>query len=1011
MPDKQVMLGPKTRSFPKSWKDTLKLPKSTFPPRGPPVVERAQLLKQCTVDLYTRQRANQTGEEFILHDGPPYANGDLHVGHALNKILKDITCRFQLLQQKRVRYVPGWDCHGLPIELKALEQWRKQKISGTITGGEGVEEQTKDPLRIRQLARALAQDTVEKQKAQFKDWGVMADWENPWTTMDRGFEVKQLGVFEQMVSQGLIYRRFKPVYWSPSTRTALAEAELEYRDDHVSSAAFVKFPLHTLGNGLRSKLEGKPDDISCVIWTTLPWTLPADRAIGYNPETDYVIANSPKHGQLLMARSRIQEIGSLCDEQIQVILHVKGVDLVGTTYRDSVWDSKSQIRPFIPAEHVTGESGSGLAHLAPGHGPDDYRVCLKHNISPFAPVDEAGAFDHTACPKDPSLLANKHVMDDGNEAVLQRLAESENLLHKHKYVHKYPYDWRSKKPVILRATEQWFADVGDIQDAAVSSLGNVTFIPPSGKTRLESFIKNRTEWCISRQRAWGVPIPALYHKGTGDALLTGASVQHIISVVKDRGIDAWWSDDEFDPVWTPVKDRESNGQTSFRRGMDTMDVWFDSGTSWTKANRKEGLQQSIADVYLEGSDQHRGWFQSSLLTHTASYRSTKSLPHVEAPFKKLVTHGFTLDQHGRKMSKRDGNIVSPQEIMDGSLLPTVKKKVNGKLTEFKDDMGPDALRLWVATCDFTKDVSISPEVLKTVNSTLAKYRTTFKQLLGIGMLDDYDIYLNQPDFIPSLNHTIAEHHLVKMQTAVLFHYENFDYHKAVAEIARYVNVDLSAFYFETIKDAAYCGSLQERRSAQLILANIREALMAVLAPVTPLLVQEVYNHTPDKMTKLNGSPHCEGVRSIPLDHLSIDEKEAQIFIEILSAIQSVQEQARFEKKMGSSLQCFVTIQLPEQSEQSPLASLLLRHQPDLATTFVVSRTEVVMGDMPPTEADWRYTKQDEVYGEKVIVHVLAPSKQKCVRCWRYIAPLEADREEALCSRCEKVVFEEAEEVS
>lgn len=1001
------MLGPKARSLPLSWKNTLKLPKSTFPPRGPSSVERTQLLKQCTEDLYAWQRANLTGEEFILHDGPPYANGDLHVGHALNKILKDITCRFQLLQQKRVDFVPGWDCHGLPIEIKALEQWREQESNGTALVGKGTEHELRDPLRTRQIARALAQKTLEKQKAQFKGWGIMADWENPWTTMDEGFEIKQLGVFNKMVSKGLIYRRFKPVYWSPSTRTALAEAELEYRDDHVSTAAFVIFPLDTLSDGLRSKLEGQSKDLSCVIWTTLPWTLPANRAIGYSPETEYVITQSSRYGHLLMARSRLREVGRQCEEQLDEILHIKGVALAGTTYHDSTWSAKHQVRRFVPAEHVTDESGSGLAHLAPGHGPDDYRVCLKYNISPFAPVDEAGAFDQTACPQNPSLLASKYVMEDGNEAVLEKLAKSGKLLLRHKYVHKYPYDWRSKKPVILRATEQWFANVGDIQDSAIRSLKKVTFVPLSGRTRLESFIRNRTEWCISRQRAWGVPIPALYHKDTGDALLTEQSVQHIITVIKNRGINAWWSNDEFDPAWTPVKDRDSNGQTSFRRGKDTMDVWFDSGTSWTQTNGKTDPQQSMADLYLEGSDQHRGWFQSSLLTHTAYQASTKTAPHVKAPFKALVTHGFTLDQHGRKMSKRDGNIISPQEIIDGSLLPMIKKNIGGKMTTFKDDMGPDALRLWVASCDFTKDVSISPEALKTVNSTLAKFRTTFKQLLGIGVLDGYDISSIGPDLQPSLNHTIAAHHLVRMKTAVLSHYENFDYHKAVAEIARYVNVDLSAFYFETMKDAIYCGTSQERRSAQIILADIRVTLLEVLAPVAPVLVQEVFNHTPDHIRDSDDPPHCYGSKRIPLLDDSIGETEVQSIMSILSAIQSAQEQARSEKKMGSSLQCYVIIEVPEnkQDKQSPLASLLLRHQQDLATTFIVSQTDVVIENMKSLEAEWHYTRHVDISGETATVHVYAPYKQKCVRCWRYIALMEAKKEEALCGRCEEVVFE------
>ena len=1011
------MLGHKARNLPRAWKDTLKLPKSTLPPRIPSVADRARQLQKCTDDLYTWQRANRTGNDFVLHDGPPYANGDLHIGHALNKILKDITCRIQLSQGKRVSYVPGWDCHGLPIELKALEKQKKIRLGLNGDGGGNTgsaSSQKDDALSIRNAARELAQKTVETQKAQFKEWGIMADWDKAWKTMDRAFEVKQLGVFKKMVSKGLIYRRFKPVYWSPSTRTALAEAELEYRDDHVSNAAFVKFPLSTVANGLRNKLRGDLSTIFCVIWTTLPWTLPANKAIGFNPGVEYAVVKSLNHGTLLLARSRLHQVEEHCGEQFSEVLVFQGSELNGATYADTLWSIAAVTRPLLSANHVTADSGSGLAHLAPGHGPDDYSLCLTHNIPPVAPVDDNGAFDMTACPEHPSVLSGKYVIGEGNQAVLDRVAEHGMLLIQHRYKHKYPYDWRSKKPVIIRATEQWFANVGDIQQAALQSLEKVHFVPPGGRKRLESFIHNRTEWCISRQRAWGVPIPALYHKDTGETLLSEESVDHIISVIGERGIEAWWSDDALDPIWTLPEMRDAAGHTEYSRGKDTMDVWFDSGTSWTQTNPDGNADNHVADAYLEGSDQHRGWFQSSLLTHTAYQSSSSTSAMVESPFRSLITHGFALDQYGRKMSKSEGNVVSPREIMDGSLLSPIRKRINGKMTELRDCMGVDALRLWVASCDFTKDVTISPEALKTINSTLVKYRTTFKQLLGI--LDDWDADVEISTVSLRMNHKVAMFQLEEMESGVRTHYMNLDYHKAVAEINRYITVDLSAFYFETIKDAAYCGTREERRMAQTTLEIILLVLQNVLAPITPLLVQESWDHMPEALRRRQENSPFESSWLVKTrsnaNILGVSDSEnlrndTLHLMTIVTAIQSTQEQARSDKKMGSSLQSDILLEVEDRDDGriDHVSSLLSGYQQDLATILVVSRAEFTAGKATLPNAEWHYTKNFELLGQNVVAHIYAPQEQKCVRCWRYLAPVTAKKEEALCSRCESVLDE------
>lgn len=506
-------------------------------------------------------------------------------------------------------------------------------------------------MGVRRVARELAAQTVEEQKAGFREWAVMGDWENAWRTMDKGFEIKQLRVFEEMVRKGLIFRRYKPVYWSPSSQTALAEAELEYKKDHISKAAFVRFRVTKVPDFMRERLsEEVLENLWVVVWTTTPWTLPANRAIAVHEEMEYVIV--PLYGDfLLVALKRVAHLAEKVKEKlVETPKLFLGKEIVGAEYVNNLRGEKAPPQPIIHADFVSADSGSGLVHLAPGHGMDDYEVCTRLGIEAATPVDDSGCFTAAALPDEPQELMGKKVLKDGGRAVLVLLRDQ--VLATHSYKHKYPYDWRTKLPTITRATEQWFADVGSIKDKALEALSDVEFIPERGRTRLESYVKSRSEWCISRQRAWGVPIPALYD-ADGVAVLTEESVAHIISVIDERGIDAWWTDAADDPAWI-VPGLE--GQ--YRRGKDTMDVWFDSGTSWTQTDQR-------ADVYLEGSDQHRGWFQSSLLTHTSASGQK------EAPYKTLITHGFTLDQKGKKMSKSIGNTIAPSQIMDGSLLPPV----------------------------------------------------------------------------------------------------------------------------------------------------------------------------------------------------------------------------------------------------------------------------------------------------------------------------------------------------
>lgn len=718
-----------------------------------------------------------------------------------------------------MKYVPGWDCHGLPIELKALEKAKETKLA---------------PVDIRKSARNLASNTVLKQMKSFRSYGVMSDWDQKWTTMDAAYELRQLRLFQKMVKKGLIYLKFKPVYWSPSSQTALAEAELEYKEDHISHAAWIKFPIADEWRflpqfeGLKDKVKG---NLYAVIWTTTPWTLPANRAIAVHNDLKYCVVRDGRDA-LLVAESRLDTLNetlakadSARPTSQQHIMHgvFEGRQLQDLKYINRLRGKDGPTQPIIHADFVSADSGSGLVHMAPGHGFDDYEVCSSHGISVSAPIDDKGYFTSDAFPDAPEVLQSApSIIDGGGKNVLDLLKPHGDVLLVEKYQHKYPYDWRTKKPVVIRATEQWFADVDSIKAEALEALKDIRFVPEIGKNRIESFVQGRSEWCISRQRAWGVPIPALYDD-TGAAVIDEQVVDHIISVIQERGTHTWWSDDPNDPAWIP-----SSLKGTYRRGTDTMDVWFDSGSSWT-------MMPGRADVYLEGTDQHRGWFQSSLLTRIAAGTDADSSFEKGAPFKQLITHGFTLDQHGKKMSKSIGNVIEPHQVMDGTLLPPIQckgKAAKGPPTY--DALGPDALRLWAASSDYTRDVIIGVPVLQAVHSSLIKYRTTTKMLLGSLHESSRTAPLTAVDQIALIQ-------LQDTMDEVGKAYEAYEFHRAYNALNRWVNNDLSAFYLEALKDRLYCGD------GGGVLQPILNGFLRMLAPMTPLLVEEAWDHRPEWM--------------------------------------------------------------------------------------------------------------------------------------------------------------------
>ena len=1002
---------------------------------------------------------------FTLHDGPPYANGPLHVGHALNKITKDVICRFEVGQGKRVSYIPGWDCHGLPIEIKALQAQKKDDAAQV------------DPVSIRRAARELATRTVKEQMKGFKEWAVMGDWDNAYKTMDREFEMRQLHVFKSMFEAGLIYRQLKPVYWSPSSRTALAEAELEYDEGHKSLAAFVRYPVQ-LSEALSRTLEDVKSQVSVIIWTTTPWTLPANKAIAVHRDMQYCLVKDAEKGNelILIAASRVAEYEKILERKLQVVVpELRGADLAGQVQYENPFQKADGLQPIVHADFVTDSSGTGLVHLAPGHGMDDYNVCMSlPNVTAFAPVDDAGVFTNEAFPEQPGLLEGLPVADvkkSGSNAVCNYLEKLDMLRAKQNYRHKYPIDWRTKEPVITRATEQWFANVEGIKQASMEAIADVNFLPDSSRSRLESFIQGRSQWCVSRQRAWGVPIPALYRvEGERlEATMDSETIEHIIDVIKERGVDAWWTDAQDDAAWKPK--HLTSG--TYVRGRDTMDVWFDSGTSWSLLPRPAQQGQPVADVYLEGTDQHRGWFQSSLLTHVAA---TTQQAHatgavVKAPYKTLITHGFTLDAHGRKMSKSLGNVISPLQIMSGELLPPVKRKKKQKKgggeqdaanqTRTYDAMGADALRLWAASSDYMRDVTIGQPVLMSVNQALHKYRVTFKWLLGI-----FSLPLCPPPFtslntaaanmsdLGQLTDRLAVHRLVQVSDEVHAQFAKYEFFKGINTINKYISMDLSAFYFETLKDRVYTGDRADCETLQHVLGLVFYQLLQMLAPVCPLLVEEVWDHVPASLRENSVHPARALWSPLPAALTPAEASSLEAMNQTLStlgtAIKMAQERLRAEQKIGSGLESAVTLYLSRSgaetvsrqfaasmhssaSSSSPStadcdADAAADVEAQFAGLFVVSQVNVRVlpessATSPPYQGfatqdpdaakqGWPWYAEEEtsipgtsgdegtLHDARVVVH--PPSSEKCPRCWRWVRQAS----EEVCGRCHDAVMQQ-----
>ena len=920
----------KTPENGRDYKDTLNLPQTDFPMKaGLPKREPDILAFWAQSRLYEQLRQSAKGrEKFILHDGPPYANGNLHIGHALNKILKDIITRAQQMMGKDAIYVPGWDCHGLPIEWKIEEKYRNK----------GLDKDQVPLIDFRAECRKFAEEWVAIQSEQFQRLGVVGDWDNPYTTMAFDAEAAIVAEFQKFIMNGGLYRGSKPVMWSAVEKTALAEAEVEY-EEHVSPTIFVKFPI----------LEGPENtqNASIVIWTTTPWTIPANRGVAYAPDLSYGLYDTGTE-QLV-----------LCDSLAQSVMEVAGIEAPKRLGDVTMPEIKKLAHPFaahgydfdvplMAGDFVTDETGTGLVHIAPGHGQDDFELGLQHNLEiPFT-IDESGTYyPHVPLFAGKTVVDSKGKMGDANGAVIAQLIDDDRLLAKGKLRHQYPHSWRSKAPLIFRNTPQWFIsmETNELRQTALSEIQAVKFVPEAGRNRIQAMVESRPDWVISRQRSWGVPLTVFVHKQTGEILRDEAVNARIVEAVKENGADAWFQT----PAQTFLGDAYQ--ADDYEQVMDVLDVWFDSGTthSFVLENREE--LTSPADVYLEGSDQHRGWFQSSLLESCGT--------RGKAPYKAVVTHGFVMDDKGRKMSKSAGNVVDPLKVIQQS--------------------GADIIRLWVMSSDYSEDLRIGQEIIKSNTDAYRKMRNTFRFLLGnLSNYDPEDSVAHAQ--MPELEQLML-HKLYTLDRQVRQAYEEFDFRKIYQSLFNFMTLDLSSFYFDIRKDALYCdpNASLHRRACRTVMNEIFSCLTAWLAPVLCFTMEEVWQAShQDNNDNKTDSVHLRQFPNVPEQwaQTALAEKWDKIK-NVRRVVTGALEIERREKRIGSSLEAAPMVYIEDDSLRS------LIEEQNMADICITSQIEILSGPVPADS----FTL-DDVAGIGVVpAHAQG---QKCQRSWKILPDIGAD---------------------
>ena len=904
-------------------KDTLLMPKTKFPMRGNLPNKEPEFLKRWEeMDLYRKVLEKNAGKpSYVLHDGPPYANGNIHIGHALNKILKDFIVKYKNMNGFVSNYVPGWDTHGLPIEQVLVNN--------------GVDRKSMPATKFRNKCKDYALKQVDKQRADFKKLGVIGDWENPYLTLDPKFEAEQIRVFGKMVDKGYIYKGLKPIYWSPSSESALAEAEIEYRD-HTSPSIYVGFELVS-EDGVVEK------GTKFVIWTTTPWTLPANLGIAVHPDFEYqeVKVNGENY---LLAKERVNFLAEQFGwENFELGKTVLGKELEYLLCQHPFLDRTSTL---ILADYVTLDSGTGLVHTAPGHGVDDFIVGQgKYKLGVLSPVDNQGNLTEEA-----GQFAGQFVFD-ANKNIIAHLDEIGALLKQENITHSYPHDWRSKKPIIFRSTPQWFCSIDAFRSELLDAVDRTKFYSEWGKPRLYNMIRDRGDWVISRQRVWGVPIPVFYAEN-GEAILDNTLIEHVAKIFEEEGSNVWFYKDAKELLPEGYTHPGSpNGE--FTKEMDIMDVWFDSGTSHQGCCALRDDLTYPADLYLEGSDQYRGWFNSSLITSVAISG--------EAPYKELVCAGFVMDGNGNKMSKSLGNVISPNDV--------------GK------QLGAEIIRLWSASVDYTQDVRISNDILKQVSETYRKIRNTFRFLLGNLFNGNFD---NRTDLLSYDELEELDKYMVlkfeKVVAKVLDYYENYQFNSITTELINFFNVELSSFYLDYGKDILYIEAEKshKRLSMLTVLYTVLSKSVRLLAPILSFTAEEVYDNMPYEDAE---SVHLTDFPAKNLiDDAALEAKWDKL-LEVRDDVNKALEESRNEKVIGKSLEAAVEIY----SNDSEVVELL-NSVDNLHQLFIVSSVEV--------------KENDGVAYDLATVKVTKAEGHRCERCWNIV---EEVNEEGLCPRCASIL--------
>ena len=908
-------------------KDTLQLPKTIFSMKASLPTKEPQILEKWEKNkIFEKLRKNSKGKEkFVLHDGPPYANGHIHMGTALNKILKDIIIRFHQMNGKDSIYVPGWDCHGLPIEWKIEEQYKKKK-------------RNKDevPIKIfREECREFAKQWIKVHVKEFKRLGVVGDFENYYSTMSFDAEaqiVRELGKF---LLDGSLYQGFKPVFWSTVEKTALADAEVEYMD-HISNTIYVAFKI-------KESNQDFLNDASAVIWTTTPWTIPANKALAFNSSIEYSVVEISelehfKEKKIVVASNLIDTIIKACEiKNYKILKTFKGKDLAGTicSHPFSELDYDYDV-PMLDAHFVNLEQGTGIVHCAPSHGPDDFNLCLKNNIPSLYTVDSAGLYT-----KEIPLFSKTHIFK-ADPIIIEKLKEQNKLLKNDKLNHSYPHSWRSKAPLIYRATPQWFISMekNDLRKKAVKAIKDTIFYPEKGKERLLSMVEGRPDWCVSRQRVWGVPLPIFINKKTREPLRDKKVIDRIASIYEKQGSDCWFTDDS--KVFLG-SDYNSN---DYEKLNDIVEVWFDSGSTHSFVLEKRKDLKWPADMYLEGSDQHRGWFHSSLLESCGT--------RGKAPFESILSHGFVVDGKGLKMSKSMGNVISPEDILK--------------------NYGADILRVWVASSDYAEDLRIDKSILTQHSESYRKIRNTFRFILG-NLKDNHQKQdFEKIDFekLDELEQYIL-HKLYIIDKSVKDNLKKYNFHKLSKELLNFCTLDLSSFYFDIRKDVLYCDSLNsnKRKNCVIVLNIILESLLKWFAPILTFTTEEIYS----LVSKNKDSIHEKLFVNIPTrwKNEELNNKWIKLF-KIKQEANIAIEEKRTNKEIGSSLEAEIKI-------TSNSKNLELFKGLDLAEYFITSKAETIKSD-----------KQKNIQ-----IEVKKTSGTKCERCWKIL--------EKKCERCEKAILE------